>query len=326
MTAGDRPPDIPGRAPVSDLAAVPIGTEVESQSGAPQCRRCGIPLPLEAAYCPACGWRNAPTPLPWWNARYWRVPIVGYVLFVLAGEVVRLTGNVNLLPTELALGSFLIPVSFVYFLYENGSFAQVPLATVVGVFIIGGVLGMVSAVLIEAGMAWSVTAGFVEEACKIAALAWWLRDPRLRGEGQGLVLGAAVGMGFAALETMGYGLTALITPSGLDLNAMAGTLMERGLMSPMGHGTWTAILAATLWREVTAGRSPFGRPVWHAYLLVAVLHSLWDLTIHWPLLARVTISLPFLRLPVATFLIGLAGLWLLRDHLVRTRRAGTRLI
>ncbi len=305
-------------AGLGPVPAAPPGTPATLPQA--PCRRCGTPLPAGAAYCPACGWRNAPTQLPWWHARYWRGLLIGYVLFVLVGDVIRWTSNVNLIPTELALGSFLVPVCFVYFLYENGSFAQVPLAAVVGAFILGGVLGVVSAGLLEAGIGWLVAVGFIEEGCKIAALAWWLRNPSLRGEGQGLVLGAAAGMGFAALETMGYGLGHLITQNGLDLDAMVNTLMQRGLLSPLGHGTWTAILAATLWREVTAGRSAFGRPVLRTYLLVSVLHSVYDLTLSSPLLAHIAITLPFLQLPLVTFAVGLVGLYILRGHLVRTRR------
>jgi len=284
------------------------------------CSRCGAALPADAAFCPVCGWRNAPSRLPWTHARYWRGLLAGYALFVAVGYVLRWTSNTNLLPTELILGSFLVPACFVFFLYENGSVTQVPLATVLSVFLVGGALGVIFAALLESSLAWLVLVGFVEEACKVAALWWWLRDRRLRGEGHGLVLGAAAGMGFAALETMGYGLNALLSPHGLDLGAMTQTLMQRALLSPLGHGTWTAILAATLWREVTAGRSPFGAPVWRSYLAVSVLHSLYDLTLQSPALSRLAITLPFLQLPVITFGIGLIGLGILRSLLLRLRR------
>jgi RsiW-degrading membrane proteinase PrsW (M82 family) len=50
----------------------------------------------------------------------------------------------------------------------------------------------------------------------------------------------------------------------------------RGLLSPLGHGTWTAILASVLFRESRNGRFRINLPVIGAYLLVSVLHAMWD--------------------------------------------------
>jgi RsiW-degrading membrane proteinase PrsW (M82 family) len=50
-----------------------------------------------------------------------------------------------------------------------------------------------------------VMVGVCEETAKALAVCWLLHNKRLRGEIHGLVLGAAAGMGFAALETAGYG-------------------------------------------------------------------------------------------------------------------------
>ena len=50
----------------------------------------------------------------------------------------------------------------------------------------------------------------------------------------------------------------------------------RGILSPLGHGTWTAILAAVLFRESEAGRFRLNARVRSAFLTVVVLHGLWD--------------------------------------------------
>ena len=267
---------------------------------------------------PAAG--NAPTRLGILDARWWRILGGGYILFVIVSHVVRWTGILNLVPTELLLGSFLVPVSFVYFLYENGTFAQMPATAVAGAFVLGGVLGVSAAGILEAGFGQVVLVGFIEEAAKILGVIWWLGSAELRGEGGGIVLGAAAGMGFSALETMGYGLSSLLTPNGFDPSSMVSELMARGVLSPLGHGTWTAILAGTMWREKAAGRSPFGRPVLKAYVTVAVLHGLWDLADSSPALSRLSIHLPFVQLPVSSLLIGGVGLYILRGMVLRSRR------
>jgi RsiW-degrading membrane proteinase PrsW (M82 family) len=82
-------------------------------------------------------------------------------------------------------------------------------------------------------------------------------------------------MGFAALESSGYVFTAFVT-SGGSLSDVVLTTLLRGLLSPVGHGTWTAILASVLFREAAPNRFRFNGAVIGAYLTVAVLHGLWD--------------------------------------------------
>jgi hypothetical protein len=94
-----------------------------------------------------------------------------------------------------------------------------------------------------------------------------------------MVLGAAVGFGFAALESAGYAFTALFGSSGLSLLNLVETEALCGILAPFGHGLWTAIIGGALF--ATAARSRRGPPRlvgslvgW--YLLIAMLHALWD--------------------------------------------------
>jgi RsiW-degrading membrane proteinase PrsW (M82 family) len=48
------------------------------------------------------------------------------------------------------------------------------------------------------------------------------------------------------------------------------------LFSPVGHGTWTAILASVLFREGGPNRFRIDGAVIVAYLTVAAVHGLWD--------------------------------------------------
>lgn len=57
-------------------------------------------------------------------------------------------------------------------------------------------------------------------------------------------------LSFAALESMGYAFTALLA-SGGSLSATVAVTLLRGIHSPMGHGTWAAILVGVLFREST---------------------------------------------------------------------------
>jgi RsiW-degrading membrane proteinase PrsW (M82 family) len=91
----------------------------------------------------------------------------------------------------------------------------------------------------------------------------------------GLILGAAAGMGFAALESNGYAFSAFMASRG-SLSATVAVTLLRGVLSPVGHGTWTAILISVLFRESGPKRFRINLKVLGAYLTVVILHALWD--------------------------------------------------
>jgi RsiW-degrading membrane proteinase PrsW (M82 family) len=122
-----------------------------------------------------------------------------------------------------------------------------------------------------------VWVGLIEEAVKLAAL--WLvarRLPRYTMR-DGIVLGAAVGFGFAAFESAGYAFSALFTAGGPSLLNLVETEVLRGILAPVGHGLWTAILGGTLFGVAARrGRLRLSRAVLGSYALVSLLHALWD--------------------------------------------------
>jgi len=60
------------------------------------------------------------------------------------------------------------------------------------------------------------------------------------------------------------------------LSVTVGVTLLRGLLAPLGHGIWTAILAAVLFRESKSTHLRINRKVIGAYLTVVILHGLWD--------------------------------------------------
>jgi RsiW-degrading membrane proteinase PrsW (M82 family) len=113
-------------------------------------------------------------------------------------------------------------------------------------------------------------------------------------------------MGFAALESSGYVFTAFID-SGGSLSALVVVTLLRGLLSPVGHGTWTAILASVMFREAAPDRFRINRAVIGAYVTVVVLHGLWDGLP--PLVGALTGS--GLDVVISQGTVGLAGLVIL---------------
>ncbi len=222
---------------------------------------------------------NAPEIIPGlWKRCLWG----GLALWLLTAIVTYATKNTTLLPTLILLGSFLIPAVFVMWAYERHG-RDLGLGVILGCFVTGGILGVLGAsvmeyYLLQPSLWMFVGVGLIEEAVKLIALMWVIRRrPQLRGIRTGLVLGAAVGFGFAAFESAGYAFNAAVTTKGIDLRALLETELLRGVLAPFGHGLWTAIAGAVLlaYRRPD-GRFRFAGPVIGTYLGVALLHALWD--------------------------------------------------
>lgn len=208
----------------------------------------------------------------------------GLALWVLTALVTYATKNTTLLPTLILLGSFLVPVTFVLWAYERHG-RDLGVNLILGCFLTGGTLGVLGASVMEYYLLhpslWMyVGVGLIEEAVKLAALMFMLRrHPRIHGLRAGLVLGATVGFGFAALESAGYAFNAAVSLKGVDLRALLETEILRGVLAPFGHGLWTAIAGAVLLaHRHPNGRFQFNGPVLGTYLGVALLHALWDST------------------------------------------------
>jgi RsiW-degrading membrane proteinase PrsW (M82 family) len=216
------------------------------------------------------------------RANAWlRTFITGLILFILSGILLIATQNPNLFPTVVMIGSFLVPITYVTFFYERKHLSKLSMSTTFISFVYGGILGVLAASLLEPlfihrfNFDSTMEVGLIEEFAKILAvilIAYRLKD---KTEMNGLILGAAVGMGFAALESTGYAFTAFIESQG-SLSQTVFVTIIRGILSPVGHGTWTAILASMLFRESREGRFRINFYIIGTYLLVAALHGLWD--------------------------------------------------
>ncbi len=215
---------------------------------------------------------------------------MGLGLFALADITLRFTGNVNYFPTVMMLGAFLVPCAFVAYFYQQettfdrGAAHGSILPTVLICALVGGLVGTLTAGVLEyttltSASVWStVWVGPIEEFAKllVPVAVYFVMRNRFRSELDGLLIGVAAGMAFAALETMGYELVSLVNSQG-SVNALDETILVRGLLSPAGHASWTALITATLWRERERTGKAFTPIVGAFFLLSAALHSIWDI-------------------------------------------------
>lgn len=220
------------------------------------------------------------------RARRWAwlpVLIVGVGLFIAVQQALVITGNPTLVPSLLVLGALVIPVTFVVYIDGRNPAFDLPLSVLLSCALLGGVLGAALATVAEfdivrrLGTLPTVYVGLIEEGAKLLVPIAVLAFTRYRANpADGLLVGVAVGMGFAILETLGYGFVTLLATGG-DLTDAEGLILVRGFLSPAGHAAWTGLAAAALWWAHTQRWRLRGlASAIGTFLLVVALHTLWD--------------------------------------------------
>lgn len=219
---------------------------------------------------------------PWFRRLAWMFILVGGVAaYVLVLVTMVITRNLKFFPALLLIGSITVPLTVLVFAEEGGRFVPVPPWSVIMTAIVGGIVGVVAAGVLEYGTirqlhtAPLLLIGLIEEASKLIVpvllyLIWRPREAR-----GGIVIGVASGMGFATLETMGYGFQALLAAH--SINAVDATLLLRGMVSPACHIAWTGLTVAMLWRIRAAQRRGVAVGMFVlVYLLSSGFHAVWD--------------------------------------------------
>lgn len=216
------------------------------------------------------------------NKRWFQILVSGVLLFILAEIALVTTDNALFFPTVIILGAFVVPVTFIAYFYEYVRDRDISMPTLTTCFIFGGLIGVIAAGFIEYQTLRSLNnaslfgVGLIEETFKlIFPVAMFVRK-KYQHEADGLLFGVAAGMGFAALETMGYAMVDLVK-SGGSVGTLQQVLLIRGLLSPSGHAAWTGFICAVLWRQRQITGSWLGLPVIGAFVLAVVLHALWDI-------------------------------------------------
>jgi RsiW-degrading membrane proteinase PrsW (M82 family)/ribosomal protein L40E len=300
------------------------------------CTACGASLSDEASVCPRCGTENAPRhdaasrdiapgrlvtasgqhwafpdPVstllphaqPHQRRAFWWALGVGILVLLCWGGLAALFPDPAITVRFMVFGAFLVPVLFVFFIASEGLAEEPPAVLLVEVFVGVALFGNFVAFLLNSFLPFGPAgAGPIEETVKFLGVIWLLRRRRYVTIMDGILFGAAAGMGFAASENLSYFFTNY-TDTGLAAVAQAivlgqvhnlagveaifnhvgwsnlfGVFVLRSVLGPWMHGTWTAILAGVAWREAAGGRLRLDARFWGTFILVAAMHSLWDVT------------------------------------------------
>ena len=228
---------------------------------------------------------NAPAATSIWAPQWWAVLGIGFLLWAASIGAALLTHDILLIPTIVMLGSFLVPVTAVVWYLDHDPSPDLSPRRVLGAFILAGVIGVLGAAVLEyyaigAGLPVFFAAGLVEEFVKGLLIVFVAIGIRSFATRDGIVLGAAVGFGFAAFESSGYALISLFVIQGhqlyLSLTSVVATELIRGVLAPFGHGMWSAILGGAIFSAARHVRLSSVAGVLIAYLVVATLHTAFD--------------------------------------------------
>jgi protease PrsW len=255
--------------------------------------------------------------------RWLQIFVSGLILLFLVERTLVATANPNYVPSVILLGAFLVPISFVTYLYERLPNWDVPLPAIAVCFLWGGVLGTVIAGTLEydvirtLGFLPKLLIGLIEESAKLIVPLVFYFLGRYRSEAAGIVIGVATAAGFAGLETMGYGFVTLLQSKG-NLGVLDEVLIMRGLTSPAGHMAWTGLVCAVLWRErLKVGHATLDWRVLGAFLTAVALHALWDTFAS----VRSATFVEFLSVELLSLLVAVVSLVLLIRRVREARRA-----
>jgi RsiW-degrading membrane proteinase PrsW (M82 family) len=215
-------------------------------------------------------------------------------------------GNVKLLPAIIFVGSFAIPFATLILFFELNVRRNISLYQIGRLIALGGAASILLSLLgyqVASGfkLDWlgASVAGIVEEPGKLLVLVLVINNRKYRSILNGLLLGAAVGAGFAAFESAGYaflyllqhvsvsmGYNGAVTLQLNDITAMRQLIMSRGLLAPFAHIAWTGMSAAALWRVM--GNAPFRFDMLkdprftRVFAAAVLLHMIWDSPLELP--------------------------------------------
>lgn len=187
------------------------------------------------------------------------------------------------------IGSLAMPFALMLFFWEANVPRNVSFFDVMRIFFIGGTLSMIVTMLMseivgvrgELDFGGAILVGIVEELSKFVICLIYIKRYDTKYIMNGLLIGAAVGTGFAVFESAGYAFIFTIRESA---RAGVDVIFLRAFLSGGGHIVWTAITSAAfvlVKRDRPFSLSYVGdKKFLTLFFIPVVLHAVWDMPIN----------------------------------------------
>ena len=222
-------------------------------------------------------------PHPWLYSRVFLMFAVAFSLLYICCDAFE---NNNAVPGLIVVGSFTVPLSGLVLFLEVNAYRNISLYDIALTFLVGGCASLVATLFLfsivgvrELDYLGALLVGIIEEVGKGVIVYYFIKKlGKCNNILPGLLIGAAVGAGFAAFESAGYAMNYLLA-GGWDV--MLDVIFLRGFLAPGGHIAWAAITGAAI--VITAQKlggissniltdGKFLR----LFAIPVLLHALWD--------------------------------------------------
>jgi protease PrsW len=219
-------------------------------------------------------------PKPWLFARIF---LIGLIAFTGMHVGLSFFQNYNFIPGLIIIGAFVVPLTTLTFFWEMNAPQNIAFYQVVYIVLIGGIISMLVALVffnILRNNINPITIGIIEEFAKTAVVIYFVRNRKYKYILNGLLVGGAVGAGFAAFETAGYALRGLLTGS---FETLYFTILWRSFLAPGGHVAWAALTGAAFCKVQGENKFDLSLLLKPRFLItfisVVAMHALWDVPI-----------------------------------------------
>ena len=234
---------------------------------------------------PQLSYEMSKIPRPWLFVRVLFGTLLGYLLLLLL-LIHYGPGAIRLLPALIFYGCFALPCAVLTLFFEINTPRNVSVFFLIRLIFIGGALSfLITFLLFDYFPLQNIygpsAAGLIEEIAKVIVIIIFSKE-LIHGRHpwilNGLLYGAAVGVGFAAFESAGYALSqGLINNSFSSLNW---SIIVRGMLAPFNHIPWSAIAGAAFWLAYKQRHSVVGAifsvPFIALLCIPMALHFAWN--------------------------------------------------
>lgn len=233
---------------------------------------------------------------PWFYSRVFFILLAVFIVF----EICLLSfNNSNMMPGVMLIGSLMMPFAILTMYFELNVYKDISFYKTIGIFLLGGAISLLFtlflyAILPEPGGYDFFSASLIsiiEEIGKALIVILILKRTKNASVLHGLLIGGAIGCGFAVFESAGYAFNVFLDAHDYNtrvdlindiytysqygytdsIGAMNFNIFLRSILSFGGHTAWAAISGAAFAKTKKINREflkPFG--------ICLILHALWD--------------------------------------------------
>lgn len=221
-------------------------------------------------------------PHPWFFSRIIVFNIIlAALIYFLFMHYTQQTGELVSLCILLTIA---VPVSANVLFFETNIFKNISILRIIEIILLGGVLSLIAALFLDnllgnnssLNLSSALMTGVAEEVGKALVAAYFLRKLNSRTIFNGLLIGSAVGSGFAAFENIQY----LFNTEAANVESLIESVLERNALGIADHTEWCAIAAVGMIIANSGHRFEWSSLVSSKFLrfllVVIIIHTLWD--------------------------------------------------